>query len=664
MSSDAFNIDSLQAALNDAAGKASILWTTFITFEVFLVIAFGSVTHRDLFLNTPIKLPLLNVDLPLTGFFLVAPVLLAIFHFYVFLQLLAFAGKARAYETLLLREPDGMSERQYLRHRLDSFFVLQFLAGPLEYQTGWTGLWLRLIAWITLVGAPVFILLQAQVTFVAYHSSQILTPERAAVLFTLGVVWFYWTRIAGGGQPVARRISSVIWRIIGSITALLVALFCVFVATFPGEWTGGSLPSFRIIPTSWPSRWSKREDWISLHDLLFDGAIDEVSGRPRSPFSDRLIVTDQSFFDKDKFAKSGVGVSLRGRDLSRAVLSRTNLRRADFTGANLDYARIDHAELEGASFGCADGSLSDDQGEQLHPDLLPPAQTWPTDTCTWLRRAYLAESQLQGADFRRARLQGASLHGSNLEGANLSDARLQGSAIDHANLQGAILVGAHLQGAFVERSQLWGAELNSAALAISSLFESQLQGVDLDNADLRGARLEGAFLWHVTGLPLNSEFMTWGQPTKHTVSDQLSERPLTTIEYKLWYSELLNLLSYHHSTDEVRWQIALSAVNPDKPTVSNPTPKSVWDNAKAYFLNSGSDSHPPLDLIKSVACNTEAAFEILSEVQIMFSLTNDEVRKLIREMKASDRCPGFLILTSADLSKLENEGELLEKHAR
>jgi hypothetical protein len=69
MVTDPKDVAELQKALNDTAGKASVLWTTFITFQLYLAIAFGSVTHRDLFLEAPIKLPLLNVDLPLVGFF-------------------------------------------------------------------------------------------------------------------------------------------------------------------------------------------------------------------------------------------------------------------------------------------------------------------------------------------------------------------------------------------------------------------------------------------------------------------------------------------------------------------------------------------------------------------------------------------------------------------
>ena len=64
MAIDAKDLGALEKALNDAAGKASVLWTTFVTFELYLAIAFGSVKHRDLFLENPVKLPILNVDLP------------------------------------------------------------------------------------------------------------------------------------------------------------------------------------------------------------------------------------------------------------------------------------------------------------------------------------------------------------------------------------------------------------------------------------------------------------------------------------------------------------------------------------------------------------------------------------------------------------------------
>jgi hypothetical protein len=49
------DVSELQKALNDAAGKASALWTTFIIFQLYLAIAFGSVTHRELFSRLPLS---------------------------------------------------------------------------------------------------------------------------------------------------------------------------------------------------------------------------------------------------------------------------------------------------------------------------------------------------------------------------------------------------------------------------------------------------------------------------------------------------------------------------------------------------------------------------------------------------------------------------------
>jgi hypothetical protein len=127
---DPKDLGELQKALNEAAGKASVLWTTFVVFQLYLAIAFGSVTHRDLFLENPIKLPLLNVDLPLVGFFVVAPAVLVILHFYVFRQLAGLASGAKDYNTLLAVDVPDASDRQYVRRRLDVFPILQFLAGP------------------------------------------------------------------------------------------------------------------------------------------------------------------------------------------------------------------------------------------------------------------------------------------------------------------------------------------------------------------------------------------------------------------------------------------------------------------------------------------------------------------------------------------------------
>ena len=489
MSIDPKDIGELQRALNDAASKASVLWTTFITFELYLMIAFGSVKHRDLFLETRVKLPLLNVDLPLVGFFVVAPTVLVIFHFYVFLQLLALASKARDYDILLRQTISDTSDDRYLRQRLDSFLVLQLLIGPPEQRIGFGGFSLRLIAWITLVGIPVLILLQAQVTFLPYHNEWVVWLQRVIVLIDLAVIWYFFKRVRSNNEPIIARARSRVWPIVGAAASACVLLFSVSVATFPGELANEHVPHLRVIPAAWGPHWSKAEDWKSLHELLFAGTADEVSGRQRALFSNRLVLTDQSFVDPDKIDNVEVSHSFRGRDLSHAVLNRADLRKADFTGAMLNGASLLGSKLQGAQFGCAERGTNTETD-----DGDAGGRRWPVDGCTWLQDADLSLAQLQDAFFSRTRLQGAQFSKAKLQGAWLVGAQLQGANLGLANLQGASLRAVQMQGAWLGRAQLQGAWLEAAQLQGASLEEAQLQGASLDEAQLQGAELRGAQL--------------------------------------------------------------------------------------------------------------------------------------------------------------------------
>jgi hypothetical protein len=273
---DPKDVGELQKALNDAAGKASVLWTTFVVFQLYLAIAFGSVTHLNLFLETPIKLPLLNVDLPLVGFFVVAPAVLVILHFYIFLQLAGLVSSAKDYNTLLAVDAPVASDRQYIRRRLDVFPNLQFLAGPRDRRTGFNGFSLRLIAWITLIATPVLILLQGQVTFLPYHQWWTVWLQRIWLLIDLAAIWYFWVRLRSDNDPIEwmpRKAKMYL----GGAGTLCVVIFSIYLATFPGEWLKTYLPELRYIP-NWRPHSSAKDDWTSLQALLFEGDVDGVTG--------------------------------------------------------------------------------------------------------------------------------------------------------------------------------------------------------------------------------------------------------------------------------------------------------------------------------------------------------------------------------------------------
>ena len=93
------------------------------------------------------------------------------------------------------------------------------------------------------------------------------------------------------------------------------------------------------------------------------------------------------------------------------------------------------------------------------------------------RRHLLSNSDLTGADLRRADLRGADLTGADLRYAYLRGADLTGADLRRADLTGADLTGADLTGADLSNSDLIGADLRGAVLTGTNLTGADLKGV-------------------------------------------------------------------------------------------------------------------------------------------------------------------------------------------
>lgn len=105
--------DAVRASLVDAAAVSGGLWITYLGILVYLLIAIGSVSHKDLLLESPIKLPLVSVDLPMTGFFWLGPVLFLIVHVYVLLHFVLLTSKVTAYNNVLVSPNSGLDLRAW-----------------------------------------------------------------------------------------------------------------------------------------------------------------------------------------------------------------------------------------------------------------------------------------------------------------------------------------------------------------------------------------------------------------------------------------------------------------------------------------------------------------------------------------------------------------------
>ena len=496
------DLEAIKKAVDDAASVGGGLWLSYLFVLFYLAVAAGAVTHADLFLENPVKLPFLNIELPLLTFFFLAPILFLIVHAYTLVHLVMLTEKAKRFHQALYeagRNVDAAA-RESLQWQLPSNIFIQFLVGPPGIRGGAFGVALRAIAWITLVIAPV-LLLTMQLQFLPFHSPFITWTQRVALIVDLLLLGWLWRKVLSGRELGGPFRASWAWPVLGFALGLALVLFSAAVATFPGE---------------------PQQDFIAgcsgctlaglLRDRIFQSPVDPTSRRRRLPFSNTLVLTGFNIFeslgidDPDKAKWRDYIFRARGRDLKGARFDFASLPRVDFTGADLQGASLDDAQLDRVSFDAA----------QLRGASLERAQ---------LKAASLKFAQLQGTRLGSAQLMSASLDSGELQGASLDVAQLQGASLDHAKLPGASLFGAQLQGAsFVDAqlqgaslvgAQLQGASLTQAGLQATSLDGTELEGAWLGGAQLQGASLElaiaqesdlsGAFLWRTIVWPLRKE---------------------------------------------------------------------------------------------------------------------------------------------------------------
>lgn len=117
----------------------------------------------------------------------------------------------------------------------------------------------------------------------------------------------------------------------------------------------------------------------------------------------------------------------------------------------------------------------------------------------WVR-ADLSDANLRGGFLVSGDLREANLMWANLSGSFLFDANLKGANLREANLSMAHLDNADLMSANLERANLQGVSLANASLVNATLFGANLDGALLSGANLERTNLKSANLKNVSGL--------------------------------------------------------------------------------------------------------------------------------------------------------------------
>ena len=184
------DLEEIKKSVEDAASVSGGLWLSYLFVLSYIAIAAGAVTHEDLLLERAVKLPFLNVELPLLAFFALAPFVVLIIHAYALMHFIMLGKKASRFHTELRSLfPNKKEIRDNKRRLLPSNIFVQILAGPPELRTGFFGLMLKLIALTTLVAFPVLVLLLLQIQFLPFHDARITWAQRAALFFDIVLLW-------------------------------------------------------------------------------------------------------------------------------------------------------------------------------------------------------------------------------------------------------------------------------------------------------------------------------------------------------------------------------------------------------------------------------------------------------------------------------------------
>lgn len=425
-------IDRIEAGFNElardvntASMAARNAWLVFIAVIAYFFISLAAISHADLFLSKPVRLPILDVDIGQKAFFLFGPVSLVLMHFSLMLQHAMLARKVRnLHERVTHFEGADMYRKHRVRVQLHSYFYTQLIAGP--FRSKFFSALLRLTTWLTLAVLPVVVLLDFQVTFLPYHDLTITWVHRGYVIADLLILIIFGVFMRfpekgfvsgfGGTMSVAPLAFTTLF-----FTSIVTLFFSISVATIPDERMD------RTMTNVWPMAVYKNEGDLrrpryafGLTTMLFEGQVDYFTGKLTSVFGRNMVVTDANLVGGE--VPKGTTISLRKRDLRYGVFDRTDMRGADMTGVLATGASFRETNLNGAKLELADIQLAD----------FWRAQVGSIDA----RNANLRNSLFREVDMTHGDLRDATLDGSDLQGASLGGVRWQGASVKNADMTG------------------------------------------------------------------------------------------------------------------------------------------------------------------------------------------------------------------------------------
>jgi Uncharacterized low-complexity proteins len=591
---------------NAASDPARTAWLAFLLLLTYVVVTLASVSHKDLLLNSPVRLPIINADIPLVGFFQYAPAMLLLVYLSLLVQHVILARKYRRFTDALAAYELKARTRHVAREWVHSYVFSQILAGPEANRI--TRLMMQLIVYVTFAVLPIVTLLYFQIKFLPFHEVWITYWHRFAVILGFAMLILL-TPIMQHAPPKRKwdiRLGpqAEAWEASGRQVALVLLLlpivvsFSWLIATVPDEWIDRRLGFVAPVTAGIGADGEAQLLNPIVRRLVYDRIPDDDNKGwwRRWLLAYRVLIVE----DSDLGAADDAKIVLRERNFRYALLNRSDFHHADLTWADL-------------------------RGAQL----------WKS-----LAKGRLNDTQLQGASLKEAEFQGAQMSSAAMQGADLRGALLQGADLSYTKLQGADLSGAQLQGADLRGARLQGADLQGA----------QLQDADLQGAELRGAVLASAEIW----LARFPSGLVDQSPAPLGLADvKLSA---LTPEAKAQLRQVLNT----EITDPVVRPVVIARLDP----ILRHEPPN-WEDAKSWEDYAGNAKAPsPEDLARfhaGLACDDGEGYIATSLAGRAKEFDAEHFKKDYAKPLArallDDTCKGGKALTSETRAALKNLAE-------
>lgn len=509
--------------------------------------------------QTAKTLPLINFDLPIVAFIMVAPLFVLALYFYLNLYLIAFFEELSSLPAVF---PDGRKLDQHVEPWIMTSLIYAHMRHLKKRKPSLSSLRERAAIFIAWYVAPIFFLFVWAYYIKAHQiSSSMWHASLLVVSLLLGMVAYRigTRKLKGEVLPISimpNKTKSFNMLHIGAWAVLLLTLMSSFsyilmrtpplietqigrvLLTSTGLSSVNDIDQRRFLVVSDSEISMKPDNWRDpIEDEEREDGADNGANRLQSlkvfnrttrcdyPPSDRFSEFGRKSISREiepePIHPMEFGIKLRqalkAASVEVATLANRNLRYIEANGVFLAGASLNGTDLEGARLVGADLRAAALDGVQANGAVLADAKLYGASlNAARLRGAILANADMEKVTLIDAKL-GPLSPEMNFEprSAELSCANLRDSSLYNTELQKAYLVGANLTSiigrnadfseanlanVLLEDADLMNANFSNAYLTKANLREASLVLANLSGADLTGADLSGADLSTAKGL--------------------------------------------------------------------------------------------------------------------------------------------------------------------